>query len=247
MHKIYSIMGVCPQFDVTWPDLTVAEHLLFYCRLKGVPASKEDSEVTRMINAVRLDGAGHKKSRELSGGMRRRLSLAISLIGNPQVVFLDEPTTGLDPETKTWVHKFISDMKGGRCIVLTTHSMQEADALCNRIGIMSHGKMRCLGTNEHLKNKFGSGVRVTVTFDPVNEGAAIKFMQSVLVGAREESRTPGKVVLVFQRGSTKMSTLFEKMQQRPKSAGIREWGLQQTTLEEVFLKIARESEELYLS
>ena len=90
MQHIYSRLGVTPQFDTLWPSLTVMEHLLFYCRIKGVPRSQEKAFALKSASAVRLSNALNKKSRELSGGMRRRLSLAISLVGNPLTIFLDE-------------------------------------------------------------------------------------------------------------------------------------------------------------
>ena len=103
---------------------------------------------------VQLDGdALHQRTAHLSGGQKRRLSIAIALIGKPSIVFLDEPTTGLDPETRRniWDILMRERKEQGRTIVLTTHSMDEADALCNRIGIMSKGCMRCLGSQTHLK------------------------------------------------------------------------------------------------
>lgn len=85
------------------------------------------------------------KSTELSGGMRRRLSVSISLVGNPKIVFLDEPTTGLDPENRRQLWDILTNCKGGRAIVLTTHSMEEADVLCSRVGIINNGVLRCVG------------------------------------------------------------------------------------------------------
>ena len=116
LHSIYKVMGICPQFDILWPDLTIEEHLLFYARLKGVPKQDEKSEVLALIRSVDLLGAHKKgsKAKELSGGMQRRLSLAISLMGSPEVVFLDEPTTGLDPETKRHVWTLLDKIKRNR-------------------------------------------------------------------------------------------------------------------------------------
>ena len=160
MSKIYAVMGLCPQFDVVWSHLTVREHLQFYSMLKGVPSDKRDEAVNNSIKGVNLSEKADWYAGTLSGGQRRRLSLAISMIGAPEVIFLDEPTTGLDPETRRWVWQYIDAMKAGRGIILTTHSMEEADALCSTIAIMSHGRLRCLGTTMHLKEKFGKGIRI---------------------------------------------------------------------------------------
>lgn len=244
LPNIYRVMGICPQFDICWPNLTVQEHLLCYARLKGLDKSQELQKVDEMITDVGLAAAKHKMSKDLSGGMRRRLSLAISLVGNPRVVFLDEPTTGLDPETKRNVWALIDRAKQGRCIVLTTHSMEEADALCGRIGIMSHGLLRCLGTNNHLKNKYGNGYKIDVRFKEGMDDAAHQFMMGILPEAKVEvgSSFAGMRVYQVARQHCKLSQVFQAMQTRPESAGIDDYGVRQTSLEEVFLKIARESE-----
>ena len=101
--------------------------------------------------AVELGYAADRLVSRISGGMKRRVSLAIALLAEPSVIFLDEPTTGLDPETKRAMWSLIDIAKAGRSIVLTTHSMEEADALCGRIGIMAYGSLRCLGPSLHLK------------------------------------------------------------------------------------------------
>ena len=141
-----------------------------------------------------------RTSKALSGGLRRRLSLAIALIGSPPVVFLDEPTTGLDPETKRNIWGLIDKFKRGRCVVLTTHSMDEADALCSRIGIMSHGRLRCIGENLHLKNVYGSGYKVDVRFKPKQADAAKAFMASVIPKAQLESGHTESLEYQVQKG-----------------------------------------------
>ncbi len=162
LDKIQVSIGVCPQFDILWPELTVEEHLLFYARLKGVAPRDEQRMVDRAMGEVYLEKFRSFQTHELSGGMKRRLSVAISLVGNPRVVFLDEPSTGLDPENRRQLWDILTQSRGKRAIVLTTHSMEEADVLCNRIGIINHGRMRCLGSQLHLKNKFGGGYQLFV-------------------------------------------------------------------------------------
>ena len=100
MEAVQLQIGFCPQFDVLWGDLTVKEHLEFYARVKGIPPEKEEEYVMKAIKDVLLDRFTEFKSRELSGGMRRRLSVAIALVSDPKIIFLDEPSTGLDPENR---------------------------------------------------------------------------------------------------------------------------------------------------
>merc|ERR1711990_987706 len=100
-----------------------------------------------------------------SGGNKRKLSVALSLVGEPEIVFLDEPSTGMDPEARRFMWNVIASTMSGRSVILTTHSMEEAEALSNRIGIMVGGRLRCIGTNQHLKEKFGKGYSLEIRAD----------------------------------------------------------------------------------
>ncbi|KAJ3197178.1 hypothetical protein HK101_005457 [Irineochytrium annulatum] len=167
--QFWRLIGVTPQFDTVWPDLTVEEHLKFYCRLRGVPSRNVQSMVRGIAEDVELDGDAFRvKASGLSGGMRRRLSIGIALTASPRILVLDEPTTGLDPETKRHVWRIVDRVRrggaGSRCVVITTHSMEEADALCSRIGIVCDGNLKVLGSQIHLKKKFGEGLKLTLRF-----------------------------------------------------------------------------------
>lgn len=163
MNEIRQSLGICPQFDIQWDSLTPYEHVVFYSRLKGVSSSNEKSHVMSLLSKVGLDDCANSKyACQLSGGMRRRLSVAMALAGNPKIVFFDEPTSGLDPISKRQLWDIVSSSKENRSMILTTHSMEEADILCDRISILSSGKLKCLGTPLHLKNKFGFGYRLYV-------------------------------------------------------------------------------------
>jgi ABC-type multidrug transport system ATPase subunit len=124
---LWKYVGVTPQFDTVWPEMTVEEHLYFYCRLRGVVRSSLANMVRRIAEDIELDGdAFRQKAGGLSGGMKRRLSIGISLTANPRILVLDEPTTGLDPETKRQVWRVIDRVKKtnpDRCVIITTHSM----------------------------------------------------------------------------------------------------------------------------
>uniref|UniRef100_A0A3Q3N5I1 ATPase AAA-type core domain-containing protein n=1 Tax=Labrus bergylta TaxID=56723 RepID=A0A3Q3N5I1_9LABR len=144
-------MGYCPQFDAINDLLTGREHLEFYAILRGVPEKEVCEWGIRKLGLVKYVD---KSAGSYSGGNMRKLSTAIALIGGPPVVFLDEPTTGMDPKARRalW-NAILSIIKEGRSVVLTSHSMEECEALCTRMAIMVNGRFRCLGSVQHLKNR----------------------------------------------------------------------------------------------
>ena len=131
-------------------------------------------ESMRRIEEVRLSDAADRCAGTFSGGMRRRLSVAIALIGNPQVVFLDEPTTGMDPINRRHVWDVVEAAKQDRCVVLTTHSMEEADILGDTIAIMAKGRLRCLGSTVRLKTRFGAGYKLSISLGDATDGDSVE-------------------------------------------------------------------------
>ncbi|GAD91978.1 ABC transporter [Paecilomyces variotii No. 5] len=151
-----SHLGVCPQFDAM-DQMTVLEHLNFYARIRGVPDVEHN--VREVLRAVGLTPYGNQMAAKLSGGNKRKLSLGIALMGNPTVLLLDEPSSGMDAASKRVMWRTLAAVVPGRSLVLTTHSMEEADALATRAGIMAK-KMLALGTTEYLRRKYGSRYHV---------------------------------------------------------------------------------------
>jgi len=146
-----SRLGVCPQFDAM-DTMTVFEHLDFYARIRGVSDPKHNASA--VMQAVGLTPYAARMAAKLSGGNKRKLSLGIALMGNPAVLLLDEPSSGMDAASKRVMWKTLASVVPGRSLVLTTHSMEEADALANRAGIMA-SKMLALGTTDYLRRKHG--------------------------------------------------------------------------------------------
>ncbi|RAL60412.1 hypothetical protein DID88_000187 [Monilinia fructigena] len=144
-------LGVCPQFDAM-DQMTVLEHLAFYARVRGVP--DVEYNVQAVLQAVGLQAFASRMAAKLSGGNKRKLSLGIALIGNPTVLLLDEPSSGMDAAAKRVMWKTLASVVPGRSLLLTTHSMEEADALAHRAGIMAK-RMLAMGTSDHLRSKFG--------------------------------------------------------------------------------------------
>ncbi|TVU06176.1 hypothetical protein EJB05_49375, partial [Eragrostis curvula] len=153
MNEIYANIGVCPQHDLLWETLTGREHLMFYGRMKNLTGAALTKAVEESLKNVNLfhSGFGDKSVSKYSGGMKRRLSVAIALIGNPKVVYMDEPSTGLDTRSRSDLWNVIKRAKKDCTIILTTHSMEEAEELCDRIGIFVNGEFQCLGTPKEVR------------------------------------------------------------------------------------------------
>lgn len=242
MDKIHQVIGICPQFDLLWENLTPKETVLFYARLKGSRKADEQEMASVTLKQVGLQDFADLRVSELSGGMKRRLSVAVSLVGNPKIVFLDEPSTGLDPESRRQLWNVLLHVKQGKCLILTSHSMEEADTLCTRIGIMSKGNLKCLGSNVRLKNKFGEGYSLKVNFSPENEELTTGFVKKILPTASPEESFAGNITYRIPSAGFAMSELLTQMIQHKDDAKILDWGVSQTTLEDVFLNIVRSDE-----
>lgn len=156
------LMGYCPQVDPLLELMTGRETLQLFGRLKGIPMNELDTIVCDILFRVGLTVFADKVSGSYSGGNKRKLSFAVALIAEPPVILLDEPSTGMDPVARRQMWDAIAGAARNRSVVLTTHSMEECEALCSRVGIMVMGKFRCLGSVQHLKAKFCSDYKIEV-------------------------------------------------------------------------------------
>lgn len=161
-RQVASNLGVVTQNNSLWDRLTVESHLYLFARLRGVPINKLTQLVNDCLIDLELEPHRHKLSMSLSGGMKRKLCVAIALIGDPKVVLLDEPSAGLDPVSRRNLWSVILRTMSHRSVILTTHSMEEAEVLCNRLGVMVQGQLHALGGKQHLKSKFGSEFEIIV-------------------------------------------------------------------------------------
>ncbi|KXZ51812.1 hypothetical protein GPECTOR_11g253 [Gonium pectorale] len=261
LDRIRAQMGVCPQFDILWNELSGDEHLSIYGHVKGLPRRKVASEISSLLDKVKLTYAAGQRAGAYSGGMKRRLSVAIALLGDPRIVYLDEPTTGMDPISRRYVWDIIQESKPGRAIVLTTHSMEEADILGDRIAIMARGKLRCIGTSLRLKQRFGSGYSLAVSVTQAaaatgqaqqqpdtpaaveRRAAAVKqFVQERLGLDPVEESKAYITFLVARDKEALLNGFLRDLEASRDTLGITDVQLSLTSLEEVFLNIARRAE-----
>ncbi|KAK7058691.1 ATP-binding cassette sub- A member 5 [Halocaridina rubra] len=161
LTTIHRITGICPQHDILFMTLTPREHLSFFARIRGIQPENVEDEVQKTLKEVDLLSKADTKGADLSGGQKRKLSIGIALIGDPKIIFLDEPTAGVDAYSRRHLWSLLRNRKKGKVILLTTHFMDEADILADRKAIVSHGRLRCCGSSLFLKNKFGLGYHLT--------------------------------------------------------------------------------------
>jgi ABC-2 type transport system ATP-binding protein len=174
-------IGYVPQGGSTTPEATVGEELVDHGRLYGLSKVQSENRGRRLISEVELDGAWDRQTRTLSGGQRRRLDIALGLINEPPLLFMDEPTAGLDPQARAnlWRHIRALRDERGVTVFLTTHYLDEADALCDRILVIDHGEIVARGTPEELKRKV-SGDAVSLRLrDPDDLAAARGVLAAV--------------------------------------------------------------------
>ena len=239
IYKIRKIMGVCPQYDILYPELTAREHIELYAGIKGVSKLEVDRVVERQLSAVYLTSVVDAPVKTYSGGMKRRLSLVIATIGDPKILFLDEPTTGMDPVNRRHVWSFIEKLKKDKVVVLTTHSMEEAEVLGDRVGVMGNGRLTAIGTPTELKQKFGAGYRVTIVTNPALANQVHQFVLSIVPRAVLEDQSAGSMMYHLDKDCLDMLPELVRQLEKGRNKFINTWGLSQTTLEEVFLKLAK--------
>ncbi|KAF3781963.1 ABC transporter A family member 3 [Nymphaea thermarum] len=240
MDKIYMRMGFCPQYDIIWETLTGREHLLFYARLKNFKGSKLHQVVDQSLKTVNLFGVGDRLAGKYSGGMKRRLSVAIALIGDPQVVYLDEPTTGLDPASRNYLWNVIKQAKKSRAVILTTHSMEEAEYLCDRLGIIVKGNLQCLGSSQELRSRYGGSYLLTVSTDPMQEAAIEDIIRELSPNALAVYRVSGTLKFRLPKSEVRVCDVFQAMQIAKQSILVHAFGLADSSLEEVFFEVVNE-------
>eukprot|EP00916_Digyalum_oweni_P011393 GHVL01018965.1.p1 GENE.GHVL01018965.1~~GHVL01018965.1.p1 ORF type:complete len:1716 (+),score=214.35 GHVL01018965.1:54-5150(+) len=240
--QVRRMLGYCPQFDALIDNLSGREHLMMYARIKGVKKQHIRSYVDDLLKRLGLNEYANRNAARYSGGNKRKLSLGISMMGNPKIIFLDEPTSGVDPASRRFLWNLISGTMSGRSVILTTHSMEECEALCNKIGIMVEGRLRCLGAASHLRAKYGWGYQLDVTTEDELHGAeTLQLIQAQFAGA-EHIETFGRHSSYRIPKSFVLSKIFGFMEQNKTDMHVCEYAVSETSLDQIFVKFARESD-----
>jgi ATP-binding cassette, subfamily A (ABC1), member 3 len=235
-----SLIGFCPQHNSFIPYLTCMEHLLFFGQLRGLSAADTRKQAQQILDEINLTDKADMPAHTLSGGMQRRLSLANAIIGETKLLVLDEPSSGLDPESRRDLWDVLLRLKKTNSILVTTHYMEEADVLGDKIAIMENGEVIAYGTSMFLKREYGNGYTLKLLKTDVKtfrSGIVLDTIRSTIPGAKiKESVDSLMCVVLPYENQEDYIRVLEELEARQQEFGIDSIGITNTTLEEVFLK-----------
>ena len=236
-------LGICPQHDVLFDDLTVEEHLEMFCVFKSVPKEKIKIETNKIIEDFDLVNKRETKARNLSGGQKRKLSIGIALVGGSSVIFLDEPTSGMDISSRRNLWDILKRYVGGRIIILTTHYMEEASVLGNRIGILSEGEMKCIGSPLFLIERFGKNINLNLTKEiNANNNEIINFIKDQIKNVEIDYEIFNEEILFKIPKDNKYfngKEFFKILDNNCKKLNIKNYSISMSTLEDVFINVSK--------
>ncbi|MBZ3879692.1 ATP-binding cassette sub-family A member 3, partial [Sciurus carolinensis] len=243
LGKVRQWIGYCPQFDALLSFMTGRETLVMYARIRGIPERHIRSCVEQILEDLVMFMYADKLVKTYSGGNKRKLSTAIALIGDPAVIFLDEPSTGMDPVARRLLWDTVARAReSGKAIVITSPGMEECEALCTRLAIMVQGQFKCLGSPQHLKSKFGSGYSLRVKVRSEGQQEALKefkaFVDLTFPGSVLEDEHQGMVHYHLPGGDLSWGKVFGILEQAKKKYSLEDYSVNQVSLEDIFLNFA---------
>ena len=239
-------IGLCPQHNILFTEFTVMEHFYFYGFLRGLSANKIKNDSTSLLATMRLTEDKNKKVNNLSGGMLRKLSVCLAFLGSPRLVILDEPTAGVDPSSRAEIWNFLTSERTKRCILLSTHHMDEAEVLGDRIAMIDHGHLLCVGTLQYLKSVFK--LRYTLALEKKNDSSEREEMElSRLIETNLPESSNSKVskeeikfsisINTMEAENSKVISLMKELEENKAKFGISGYGLSAPSLEQLFLTL----------
>jgi len=235
-----SLIGFCPQHNSFIPYLTCMEHLLFFGQLRGLSVEEACKQAKQIFDEINLTEKVDMPAHTLSGGMQRRLSLANAIIGETKLLVLDEPSSGLDPESRRELWDVLLRLKKTNSILVTTHYMEEADVLGDKIAIMENGEVIAYGTSLYLKREYGNGYTLKllkVDKKSFRSSRVMDLIRDTIPGAKVKESVYSSLCVVLPYEDQKdYVRVLKQLEVRKQEFGIESIGITNTTLEEVFLK-----------
>uniref|UniRef100_H0WK14 ATP binding cassette subfamily A member 13 n=1 Tax=Otolemur garnettii TaxID=30611 RepID=H0WK14_OTOGA len=239
------LLGYCPQKDALDELLTGWEHLHYYCSLRGIPKQYISQVSGDLVRRLHLEAHANKPVATYSGGTRRKLSTALALVGKPDILLLDEPSSGMDPCSKRYLWQTITkEVQEGCAAVLTSHSMEECEALCTRLAIMVDGSFRCLGSPQHLKNRFGDGytVKVWLCKETNHHHTVSDCLKLYFPGIQFKGQHLNLLEYHVPKRWGCLADLFKVLENNKTFLNIKHYSINQTTLEQIFINFATEQQ-----
>ncbi|MDP3003282.1 MAG: ABC transporter ATP-binding protein [Bacteroidales bacterium] len=234
IKKIRSVIGYCPQENICFPKLTCLEQLVFMGNLYGMPPKQCRSIGLGLLEMLGLIDKSKVYARNLSGGMKRRLNIALALIHNPRILILDEPEAGLDPQSRVMVRNFIKSLSKEKTIILTSHNMDEVDRLADRVAIMDYGKIILTDTPYNLKNSIGEGDVLEIEFIENPVGKTDKLI-SDLRHEYKVIQSGNSLIIIAVHLIDKIHDITSSI--KDEGLNIKEIKLRENTLEDVFIHL----------
>ena len=236
-NDVRNVIGVVPQEYTADEDLTALENILLCSDMYGIPRKIAKERALDLLKLVELTDFKDKRVQTFSGGMRRRLELACGLINRPKILFLDEPTLGLDVQTRTATWNYIRKLKKeyGMTLFMTTHYLEEADSLCDRVAIIDHGKIVVVGTPEDLKHSLGGDI-ITIG---IKEDADVSELISKVENVKDVKKENGAYRVKAEYGEVTAPFIIETL--RKKGYTVAKLSLTEPTLNEVYLEYTGKS------
>jgi ABC-2 type transport system ATP-binding protein len=228
-------LGLCPQDLVIWESLTCLEQLEFVGRLYDLGRSKARERALELLEILGLLDRRHKLAKTLSGGMKRRLNIGLALVHEPEILILDEPQAGLDPQSRILVREYIRSLAEKSTVILTTHDMDEADRLSDRIGIIDYGQLLVLDTPENLKTQIGAGDVLEIALPDGQEERLTSLQEALPPTTRQLSYRAGTLRLVGADMLNAMPALLQTF--RRCDVSMEHMTIRQRTLEDVFIAL----------
>uniref|UniRef100_A0A803VGS7 ATP binding cassette subfamily A member 10 n=1 Tax=Ficedula albicollis TaxID=59894 RepID=A0A803VGS7_FICAL len=241
-EEIRGLVGICPQFNSHFEVLTVRENLKTFAEIKGIKSKEVEQEVENILELLDISNIQDTQAEKLSGGQKRKLSIGIAMLGNPQVLLLDEPTAGLDPLSRHQVWSLLRERRAGRAILFSTQFMDEADILADRKAFISHGRLKCVGSSLFLKKKWGICYHLRIH---VSESCDLENLTSLVKGHIPNATFSGHTQYELRyklplENVNKFPDLFSGLDSCSEQ-GIINYGVSLTTLEDVFLRLEGEA------
>lgn len=230
-----SLIGYCPQENIYYPRLTCTEQLLFIGNLYGLPSKYVRSRAEEILDLLGLKEKSNVLAGNLSGGMKRRLNICLALIHDPEILILDEPEAGLDPQSRLMVRDFIKVCARDKTIVLTTHNMDEADRMADRVAIIDHGKLLMLDTPQKLKSTIGEGDILELVLENSNETAINQFAVKISSLSMNVKISSGSILIKYSNIVERLTAI--KNMAETAGLNVSEIKLRENTLEDVFIHL----------